>query len=160
MKSIAILTLTLLLLISCGQKTDTQTPLEAPVVAEIEIAPLEVIETKPITPIEEIETKVIDSNQLSIRAKYLKFWLGDAEHYAFITEAGERISFGGCEVDNFEFYRELSDAEANSDNQGWGANSELVGKWFKLTYYEREQPLYQDGPMGMVQIINKAVLDE
>jgi hypothetical protein len=160
MKNIAILTLSLFSLISCGQKTDTQAPVEAQVAAEIVIPGLEVIEAEPIPPVKEIETKAIESNQLSLRGKYLEFWLGDAEHYSFETEAGEKIEFGGCEIDNFEFYRELSESEANSDNQGWGANSKLVGKWFKLTYYEREQPLYQDGPMGMVQIINKAVLDD
>ncbi|WP_034057411.1 hypothetical protein [Lacinutrix jangbogonensis] len=86
--------------------------------------------------------------------------MGDAEHYSFEKESGEIIVFDGCEIDNFEFGIELDDSESNLQNQGWNSNSKLQGKWFKLNYIEKEQPMYFDGPMGTVSIINKANLDE
>ena len=98
--------------------------------------------------------------EFSIRAKFIKFSLGDAEHYTFEKESGEIIDFAGCEIKNFSFGMELDASASNSDNQGWGSNSKLQGKWFKLTYFNREQHMYIDGPMATASIINKAVLDE
>tara|TARA_R110001632_G_scaffold64960_13_gene154255 strand:- start:3353 stop:4414 length:1062 start_codon:yes stop_codon:yes gene_type:complete len=98
--------------------------------------------------------------EFKIRAKFVKFWLGDASHYSFETESGDMIVFEGSEIDNFEFGIELEDSESDSNNQGWGSNSKLLGKWFTLTYFERQQPMYIDGPMGTASIIKKAVLDE
>mgnify|MGYP000168013709 CR=1 FL=1 len=64
-----------------------------------------------------------------------------------------------AEVENFDFGIELDASKTNDLNQGWGSNSKLQGKWFKLTYFYKEQQLYIDGPMGTVRIINKAILD-
>ena len=105
--------------------------------------------------IEDINTKEV----FSVRAKFIKFWLGDTEHYSFEKESGEIISFNGSEVENFDFGIELDASKTNDLNQGWGSNSKLQGKWFKLTYFYKEQQLYIDGPMGTVRIINKAILD-
>jgi len=48
----------------------------------------------------------------------------------------------------------------NSQNHGWGVNKELQGKWFYITYIEREQEMYIDGPIGKVKVIIKADLVE
>ncbi|HIN38674.1 MAG TPA: hypothetical protein EYM84_00205 [Flavobacteriales bacterium] len=110
--------------------------------------------------IRKIEDEEIDKKEFSIRAKFLDFSLGDAEHYSFEKESGEAVTFDGCLIDNFDFAQGLEDSEANEDNQGWGSNSELQGKWFVLTYIHREQPLYIDSPIDTAIIITKAVLDE
>lgn len=111
------------------------------------------------TKIRKVEDELTDE-QFTVKAKFKEFWLGDAEHYSFEKESGEVISFGGSEIDNFEFAVELKDSEANSENQGWGSNKKLQGKWFKISYLEREKPLYTDGPLENVKIITKAVFDK
>jgi len=101
----------------------------------------------------------ITQEEFTIKAKFKKFRLGDAEHYIFENESGETLDFGGSTIDNFEFGIELEDSKVNSDNQGWSSNKKLQGKWFTLTYIEREQQLYIDGPLGIVKVITKAILD-
>ena len=104
------------------------------------------------------EKEYVTKDEFTVKAKFKKFWLGDSEHYSFENESGETISFGGSTWSNM-FGIEVEDSEANSDNQGWGSNKKLQGKWFKITYIEREQPLYIDGPMGIVKVITKAKLE-
>ena len=98
--------------------------------------------------------------EFSVRGKFIDYYLGDASHFSFETELGEAIEFDGCVIDNLSFSRGLSEEETNYDNQGWGSNPELQGKWFKLTYVVRREQMYIDGPMGAVNIIIKAELDE
>ena len=95
-----------------------------------------------------------------IKAKFREFSLGDASHFSFTTEKGKYMDFGGCEAKNFKFSRLLPEEEMNTDNQGWGSNKELQGKWFLLTYKIVERELYIDGPIGKVEIITKAELVE
>lgn len=93
-----------------------------------------------------------------LKAKFVEFHLGDASHYMFEDETGKVWDFGGCDSKDFVFEQELSDAEVTDENQGFGSNKELLNKWFTLTCIKREQPLYQDGPMGEVDVISEAIL--
>jgi len=95
---------------------------------------------------------------LSVKAKFIEFHLGDAEHYLFEDETGKSWDFAGSECDKFDFTHELNEVEANESNQGWGSNNELQGKWFNLTYIKREQPQYIDGPVVTVEVITEAIL--
>ena len=94
----------------------------------------------------------------TVTAKFVEFVLGDASHFKFEDESGKMWDFGGCESKNFTFEKELEESASNTDNQGWGSNKELQEKWFILSYDQREEPLYIDGPIGMVNIITEAKL--
>ncbi|MBT8220254.1 MAG: hypothetical protein KJP00_10530 [Bacteroidia bacterium] len=139
----------IILLISCACNSDKTPEKEAP--APSVIVPDAVV----IEPSE-------DSNDgsTSVKARFIEFYLGDTEHYIFEDEAGKRWDFAGSQSSKFEFARELDDQEANESNQGWGSNTDLQGKWFKLTYEQREQEQYIDGPIGIVEIISQAMLVE
>lgn len=150
MNNLSILTLSLLFLFSCTQKAEKKDPVTPPVLAEQSSSSDE----------EVIPNDSIHEEGPTVRAKFVEFSLGDAEHYSFEKESGEIVVFDGCNIDNFYFPRELEESEMNETNQGYGSNSELQGKWFILTYITREQPIYTDGPMGTARIINKAVLDD
>lgn len=94
------------------------------------------------------------AKQKTIVAKFVSFTLGDAAHYEFIDKSGKTWDFGGNNAkDSFEFGKQLPEKLSNSDNQGWESNKKLVGKWFKITYEVKKQPLYQDGPVGDVNVI-------
>jgi hypothetical protein len=97
---------------------------------------------------------------LTIKAQFIDFNLGDTSHYTFKDLSGNHWDFSRCNSKNFEFSRLLDEAEMNTHNQGWGSTKELQGKWFKISYSLEERPLYQDGPMGTVQIIQEAELME
>jgi hypothetical protein len=99
-----------------------------------------------------------DSLALQLKATFVEFHLGDAEHYLFKDEEGKTWDFAGCEAAQFDFTRELSEAEADESNQGWGSNKDLQGKWFQLSYINQEQPLYMDGPMATVSVITSAII--
>lgn len=94
-----------------------------------------------------------DTTATTIKVRFIEFTLGDTEHYVFEDERGKRWDFAGCQAQNIDFAIELDESHANENNQGWGSNKELQGKWFTLAYDEQERPLYIDGPMGVVQII-------
>ena len=98
--------------------------------------------------------------EFTVRAKFIEFVLGDTEHIYFEKESGEMIHFNGSLPFDFGIELDIDDPASNSDNQGWVADPEILGKWFTLKYFEREQPMYIDGPMGIASIISKAVLDE
>ncbi len=122
--------------------------------------PTQTVESKPdskqeLKPNSEVKT---ENGTFNITAKFLEFSLGDASHYLFEDGEGKTYDFGRCEADSYIFHRELGESEMNSDNQGFGSNKELKGKWFDITYYEEEQPLYIDGPMGTVKIISKVTV--
>lgn len=85
--------------------------------------------------------------------EFVDFSLGDASHYFFKEKSGKEWEFSLNEVDGFNFSQELSEAEANEENQGWQANKKYVGKWFKIKYEKREVELYPEGPMGEVLVI-------
>ena len=89
----------------------------------------------------------------TITAQFLDFSLGDASHYVFKDKAGKTWDFGDNRASGVELSYELPEKEANESNQGWAANKKMVGKWFNVTYEVRTMPLYQDGPMGKVQVI-------
>lgn len=91
----------------------------------------------------------------TVKLKFTGFSLGDAEHYFFETESGAEMDFDGNEAQGYEFAVELPDDQINMDNQGWGPNPELQGKWFRITYEVKRQPLYPDGPMGDAKVITK-----
>ena len=139
MKQLSILILSLLLLSACSEEAENGLQSE-------------ILENK------EIETT--DKKEFSIKAKFVKFELGDAEHYSFEKESGEIVVFDGCEITNYDFALVLDESKANEDNQGGGSNTKLQGKWFTLSYFNREQPMYIDGPVGTARIISNAVLNE
>lgn len=93
----------------------------------------------------------------TIEAQFIEFSFGDAEHYVFKDASNKVWDFSSCYSKNFNFSRELNEEEANTENQGWGANEDLVGSWFKLTYFKTVQQLYIDGPDGTVEIIEEAI---
>ena len=103
---------------------------------------------------------VITKNEFAVRAKFIDFVLGDAVHILFEKESGEVIRFDGSILFDFGIELDIDDPASNSDNQGWVADPEILGKWFQLTYFNREQPQYIDGPMGTASIIKTAVFDE
>ncbi len=93
---------------------------------------------------------------LTLKAKFVDFTLGDAEHYSFEDENGKTWDFGGCEDTSVQFAEELPAEQANESNQGWAANKQLQNQWFELKYVIRQQPLYIDGPVGEVAVILEA----
>jgi len=148
MKNLSFLLLSILFLVSCG--SGDQAPEKKP-------SPLpEVVED----PIDVNPEEAPDSETFSLKAKFIEFHLGDAEHYKFEDESGKFWDFAGAECEGFDFTHELDEEEADESNQGWGSNKALQGKWFELTYIKREQPQYMDGPMIMAEIISEAVLLE
>ena len=110
------------------------------------------------TPVQTKAQKPAPTKTFQVKAKFLEFSLGDASHFSFTTDKGKYMDFGGCEAKNFKFSRLLPKAEMNTDNQGWGSNKELQGKWFLLTYKIVEREMYIDGPIGKVKVITKAAL--
>ena len=110
------------------------------------------------TPVQAKVQKPASTKTFQVKAKFLEFSLGDASHFSFSTDKGKYMDFGGCEAKNFKFSRLLPKAEMNTDNQGWGSNKELQGKWFLLTYKIVEREMYIDGPIGKVKVITKAAL--
>jgi hypothetical protein len=95
---------------------------------------------------------------LTIEAQFIEFHLGDASHFIFVDGTGETWDFADCNSTDFEFERLLETAEMNSENQGWGSNTELQEKWFKISYSLEERAQYIDGPIVMVEIIQEAEL--
>ena len=111
-------------------------------------------------PVNDKAPKPLPTKTFQVKAKFLEFSLGDASHFSFTTDKGKPMDFGGCEAKNIKFSRLLPKAEMNTDNQGWGSNKELQGKWFLLTYKIVEREMYIDGPMGKVEIITKVEILE
>ena len=103
-------------------------------------------------------TEVTDTSIFTIKAKFIDFSLGDASHYGFEDESGKYWDFGDCLSETCDFAQELEESEMDESNQGWGSNKALQGKWFVLTCKKVEQPIYLEGPMGMVDVIQEAVL--
>ena len=90
-----------------------------------------------------------------IKAKFLDFDFGDAAHYIFEDETGNKIDFCRIEAEGFQFEIVLPEEAIDSENQGFGINQDLQGKWFLLEYYKNVEPLYVDGPDGEVLVISK-----
>ena len=90
-----------------------------------------------------------------VKAKFLDFDFGDAAHYIFEDETGNKIDFCRIEAEGFQFEIALSEEAIDSENQGFGINQDLQGKWFLLEYYKNVEPLYVDGPDGEVLVISK-----
>lgn len=91
-----------------------------------------------------------------LKAKFVDFTLGDASHFTFKDEAGKTWDFAGNDDSTAKFAVELPKNKANNTNQGWGSAKELQGKWFNITYVNRNQPAYQDGPIVNVPVILSA----
>lgn len=104
----------------------------------------------PDTTIRKTETYFLAKGEIAVRAKFTEFQLGDAEHIYFEKESGELISFDGSIPIDFGIALDIGDPAANSENQGWVADPEILGKWFRLTYFEEKQQMYNDGPWGSV----------
>lgn len=100
------------------------------------------------------ESKPKDSS-LIVKAKFESFTLGDASHFTFTDETGKSWDFAEVEDSTTKFAVELPEKEANETNQGWSSNKDQVGKWFNLTYINRMQPQYQDGPVANVMVVTK-----
>ena len=95
---------------------------------------------------------------LQVRAKFIKYEMGDASHFTFEDEKGNIWDFGGSEDKDHEFAIEIQEEKQNEQNQGWTSNPDLKGKWFNLKYIYRLQPQYQDGPISRVPVIMEAEL--
>jgi hypothetical protein len=147
MKNLIFIWLGSFLLLSCGEKSQKlEQALETPVAEQLTDTPEMVSESE-----SDVET-------FKLKARFVEFRLGDAEHYKFEDEAGKMWDFSGSVSAEFDFTRELLENEADESNQGWGSNTLLQGKWFMLTYFKNEQAQYIDGPMVWVDIIGEAVL--
>ncbi len=149
MKNLLFLFLSIFLFASCGSKTTTEDENEM------------IDETTEITS-EMEEEEVSDSEKTTIKAKFVEFQLGDSEHYVFEDESGKTLDFAGNSSDEYEFAIELSDSEVTDENQGFGSNKELQGKWFNVTYVKKEQSqtIGEAGPMVAVEVIEKIELAE
>jgi hypothetical protein len=88
-----------------------------------------------------------------LKLKFVNLTFADAPHYFFEDEKGKSWEFGKVEGGKFNFVVELPEKEANSDNQGWGPNKDLIGKWFNIKHETKKMQLYQDGPEGDVVVI-------
>ncbi len=159
MKNPLFLLLSLAFLFSCagnGERKNEKGPI--PITKKSTDSTQVIVDTKPNL---ETELKNESGNgSFTLKAKFLSFRLGDAEHYEFEDESGKYWDFAGSKNKTFYFSQELNENEADESNQGWGSNKELQGKWFLLTVIKVEQPEYIDGPMVMANIIQEAVLVE
>jgi hypothetical protein len=154
MKNLSILLL-ISLLVSCSGKNEKTTESDIPVETNATSAKEMTEETVVLEPEEDQQ-----DGTLTVKAKFIEFNFGDSESYLFEDESGKMWDFAGSQSTKYEFGIELSETEANEDNQGWGSNKDLQGKWFKLTYVTREQEQYIDGPIVAVDVISNAVLIE
>lgn len=145
MKNLLFLFLSIFLFASCGSTTTTE--VETDVVDET-------------TTIASEETEVKNPDKMTVKVKFVEFQLGDLEHYIFEDESGKRWDFAGNDSEDFLLSEELLDSETTDENQGYGSNKELQGKWFDVTYVKREQPQYIDGPMATVEVISEIKLAE
>ena len=93
------------------------------------------------------------STTKTIKAKYTGFSFGDAAHFIFTDEAGKTYDF--AEVDDYDvqLIKELPEKEANTTNQGWEANKDMLNKWYNVTYRTNMQPQYEGGPIAEALII-------
>ncbi|MDW3194292.1 MAG: hypothetical protein R8G66_18095 [Cytophagales bacterium] len=151
MKNLLLLFLSFAFLISCTDNRKRQNEKES--VSRVKES------TDSVKVISEPESKTeLGNGSFTLKAKFINFRLGDAEHYGFEDDSGKYWNFAGCRDETHYFAEELDDNETDESNQGWGPNKELQGKWFLLTIVKEEQPEYIDGPMAMVDIIQEATL--
>lgn len=94
----------------------------------------------------------------TIEVQFVEFSFDDSEHYIFKDDQGKIWDFSSCNSEVYKFSRLLPENESNEENQGWGSNEHLIGKWFKIEYYKTIRQLYIDGPEGEVEIIHSATL--
>jgi len=158
MKNLSFFALIVLFLSSCGNKAEHTNSTE-PGNHDMDIQVVEDTTSYEDSTYDDSEREY-DVEVHVLKAKFVEFDLGDAEHYIFEDEDGQFWDFGGYENNNVDFYVGLSEEEANESNQGWASNEDLVGKWFTINYFDREQQLYIDGPTGWVSIIQSAELLE
>jgi hypothetical protein len=90
------------------------------------------------------------------KLKFVDFAFGDAEHYMFEDEKGKSYEFGKNEDKSIDFIAELSEKETTSENQGFGPDKKLLGKWFYIKFETKRMPQYQDGPEADVMVITSA----
>ncbi len=90
------------------------------------------------------------------KLKFVDFAFGDAEHYIFEDEKGKIYEFGKNEDQSIDFVAELSEKETTSENQGFGPDKKLLGKWFLIKFETKKMPQYQDGPEADVLVITSA----
>jgi hypothetical protein len=153
LKKLSFLLLCTSILLACGGKSGSQSATQTDT-PQVSVGP----NLADSTPLESAAN--LNAKTLTVKARFVEFSLGDAEHYVFEDQTGKTLEFAGSECEKFNFTRELPANESDETNQGWGSNKELQGKWFTLTYLKREQPEYTDGPVALVDIITDAVLVE
>ena len=114
----------------------------------------------PVSKVQKVPSKKENNFEeiLRVKAQFVDFYLGDASHYTFKKESGELIVFDACKVKNIEFAQGLAEEESNEENQGWGSNKNLKGKWFLITYIKKRPQPYIDGSIFRPKVITKAVL--
>ena len=98
-----------------------------------------------------VQTMVAQNTQ---KLKFVDFALGDTETYIFQDADENYVYFDGCNAEN-DFAYELSEEDADEDNQGWGPNPDLQNKWFMISWTEEERELYEGGELEKVKIIQK-----
>lgn len=101
------------------------------------------------------DTNADTKDAFEIKAQFVDFNLGDAEHYMFKDDGGHDWDFGKIEDKTYEFAIELPKDKANDQNQGWAANKKLKGKWFNIKYVDKDMRQYEGGPMAKVPVIIK-----
>jgi hypothetical protein len=118
-------------------------------------------DTKIVTPADSSKTIAENKNTADtsnerpkqLKAMFVEFTLGDAQHFMFKDESGKAWDFAANEDTLSKFAVELPKNKSNETNQGWGSDKALQGKWFNLTYVNRNQPQYEGGPMINVPVI-------
>lgn len=94
------------------------------------------------------------SNTQKTKLKFIEFSFSDSQSYVFQNEQEAYFDFSQCKVKE-QFSKELSADEANDENQGWGSNTSLQGKWFMISWTEAEAELYEGGPKEKIKVITK-----
>lgn len=81
------------------------------------------------------------AQKFDLKAKFVKFEYKERAHYYFEDEDGKIWDFRSCEASNITFERALPEDKASVDNQGWGSNQRLEGKWFQLKCSVESHPV-------------------
>ena len=103
MKNILFAIASILILFACTQKHETHDDDTSVKLLE------DIIDTTATAPVQIIEPEEVDMGLRSVKAKFIDFELGDAEHYSFQDEQGNYWEFSGCDDTEIEFGIELDE---------------------------------------------------
>jgi hypothetical protein len=137
MNYILIWTLSLLLLLSCSQKTAKQNQVK-----------------------KSITSNEVSEQEFNITARFNWYEMKHDTPYSLIFEidSGGIIYFEDCEINHFDFIVKLNESETNDSNAGWGINDNLSLQEFNITYTNRRLPNYLNDSIPLY-VIQKIALD-